>query len=135
MKPYRLMIISVMAAALIACQPAATSTPELRAPIATAEPIATLEASTGEWQSFSSAEGGFSILLPAQPKEQRQPVNTATGSVVAIMYIAEVEGTAFGAGYSDFPGSAANADPPGTRSATVSSVWPYDAGSRPASRS
>jgi hypothetical protein len=67
--------------------------------------------SVDEWQTFSSEEGGFTLLLPGKPKEQRQPGSTAAGSMDAIMYITEVGGTAFGAGYSDFPGSAANADP------------------------
>ena len=61
--------------------------------------------------TFTSDEGGFTLLLPDQPKEQRQPISTAAGSVDTIMYITEVGNTAFGAGYSDFPESASNADP------------------------
>jgi|GEM_PF-643709 len=126
MKHYRLIFLALLTAALLACQPAATTTPEARAPIATraavsaaptaepidtAEPIATIGSTSDQWQTFSSKEGGFSLLLPGQPKEQRQPINTATGSVDAIMYITEVGNTAFGAGFSDFPGSASNVDP------------------------
>jgi hypothetical protein len=104
MKRCRLIVLAMLAAVLLACQPAATSTPEARAPIATrapvsgraaiptaepidtAEPIATIEAAADEWQTFTSDEGGFSLLLPDQPKEQRQPINTAAGSIDAIMY-------------------------------------------------
>ncbi len=129
MKHYRLIVLVLLAVALMACQPAATNTPEARAPIATrapvsggptaptaepvdtAEPIATSETSVEGWVTFSSEEGGFTMLLPKQPKEQRQPITTAAGSVDTIMYIAEVGNTAFGAGFSDFPASASHADP------------------------
>ncbi|CAG0934853.1 hypothetical protein TFLX_03709 [Thermoflexales bacterium] len=113
MKLYRLMFLLAVATILLACQSAAPGTPESRASIATNTPASGgsgTATSVDEWQRFSSTEGGFSILLPARPKEQRQPVNTAAGSVEAIMYIAEVKGTAFGAGYSDFPTSALEAD-------------------------
>ncbi len=114
MKPYRLMFLVLIATVLLACQPTATSTLESRAPITTRAPVSGgsgASTSVDEWQTFSSAEGGFTLLLPGNPQEQRQPVSTAAGSADAIMYITEVGGTAFGVGYSDFPGSAAKADP------------------------
>jgi len=109
MKRGRLMILVVAATVLMACQPAATSSPEARAPIATRALVSGSPAE--QWQSFSSVEGGFTLLLPDKPKEQRQPIGTAVGSTEAIMYIAEVGSTAFGAGYGDFPESASQADP------------------------
>ena len=39
MKHYRLIFLALLAAALMACQPAATNTPEARAPIATRAPV------------------------------------------------------------------------------------------------
>jgi hypothetical protein len=100
MKSYRLMFLIVVATVLLACQPAA--------PAPSGSGTA---ASVDQWQTFSSKEGGFTLSLPGKPQEQRQPVGTAAGSVNAIMYIAEVGGTAFGVGYGDYPGSAVNVDP------------------------
>jgi hypothetical protein len=123
MKPDRLIVFAVLTVTLMACQPAATSTPEARAPIATrapvstdetkptAEPLATIEVAADKWITFTSNDGGFSLRLPAQPKEQRQPVQTDAGPVEAIMYLVEAGNTAFGAGFSDFPDSTAGADP------------------------
>jgi hypothetical protein len=129
MRHNHLLVLIALTMTLIACQPAATSTPEARAPIATrapvsagdpiataepidtAEPIATIETSADDWITFSSDEGGFSLLLPQQPQEQRQPVQTDVGTVEAIMYLVEAGNTAFGAGFSDFPASTAAADP------------------------
>lgn len=111
MKPHRLMILVLIATVLLACQPAATSTPESRATRAPVSGGSGAAPAVDEWQTFSSKEGNFTLLLPGQPKEQRQPVSTAGGQVDAIMYITEVGSTAFGAGYSDFPGNARQADP------------------------
>lgn len=123
MKRYRLIFLVLLTAVLLACQPATPSTPEARAPASSgearptaapgdsAEPPATIEASADDWITFTSDEGGFTLRLPAQPKEQRRPIENEAGSTTAIMYITEVGNTAFGAGFSDFPESAANTDP------------------------
>ncbi len=100
MKPYRLILLIVVATILLACQSAAPTSNGS----GTAAPV-------DPWQTFSSKEGGFTLSLPGKPKEQRQPVGTAGGSVTAIMYFTEVGSTAFGVGYGDYPGSAANVDP------------------------
>jgi hypothetical protein len=124
MKRLHLFLLVITVVAVSACQPAATSTPETRQPLATrapvsgnpatatAEPLATIgAAAAADWQLFTSAEGGFSLLLPGKPTEQKQPVETNTGTIDAVMYITEVDGTAYGAGFSDFPGETSAVDP------------------------
>jgi hypothetical protein len=52
-----------------------------------------------DWQEFSSSAGKYSILMPATPKHQSQPVLTLT----AEMDVAIVGTTEFGAAYTNLP--------------------------------
>jgi hypothetical protein len=103
-----LLLVIVLAAA---CQPAATGTPEARAPIVAPAASATSAPSNADWQTFTSTSGKFSLSLPAAPRQQELPVSTEVGTIEAIMYTTEVDGVAYAAGYSDFPGAVSTVDP------------------------
>lgn len=52
---------------------------------------------------FSSAEGGFSIMMPGDPKNQTQEVPTAAGNVTTSMFVSEFADQAYFVAYADFP--------------------------------
>lgn len=89
MKALRIGLAVVVFIAVAACQPTASNS----------------------WQTFTSKEGGFTLLLPGEPQEHKQSVNTVAGSVDYIADITQVGNSAFGAGYSDYPENAMQADP------------------------
>lgn len=55
------------------------------------------------WKEFVSKEGGFSVLLPAEPKLSRQDVDTPLGKIPNYIHMAITEAGAYGVGYGDFP--------------------------------
>src|SRR5262249_33927006 len=67
-------------------------------------------AGKAEWKEFTSKEGGFAVLLPGTPVEQRQLVKTPVGSVDVHLFVVDPEGApgAYVVGYSDFPEVALN---------------------------
>jgi hypothetical protein len=64
-----------------------------------------------ELQSFSSTEGGFSILLPGTPKYDATTVDSAVGPLVIHSYMVEDAGMAYGVIYTDYPDFVRDADP------------------------
>jgi hypothetical protein len=64
---------------------------------------------TGGWISYSSPTGRFSILMPAQPKVQEQPVDTAAGQLINHVFLAQSGTAAFAISYADYPQN--DADP------------------------
>ena len=56
-----------------------------------------------EWKEFSSAKGKFSVLMPGDPQEQHQVVNTAVGPIDLYMYTIDSGSIAYIVGYSDYP--------------------------------
>ncbi len=59
-----------------------------------------------EWRTFTSASGGFSVLLPGIPAFSTSTDHTVVGAVVENLYSLKVSGTTFSAEYSDLPGAA-----------------------------
>jgi TM2 domain-containing membrane protein YozV len=53
--------------------------------------------------SFSSEEGGFSVLFPGTPNENSQSVQTAAGPIELTMFLFEDGTGAYLVGYSDYP--------------------------------
>jgi hypothetical protein len=70
--------------------------------------LAALLACKGKsWQEFTSQEGGFSVLLPGQPKVERQTTETAVGPLAFTMHTVELSfgSVAYIASYNDYPPS------------------------------
>jgi hypothetical protein len=59
------------------------------------------------WKEFTSQEGGFSVLLPGQPKVERQTTETAVGPLAFTMHTVELGfgSIAYIASYNDYPPS------------------------------
>jgi hypothetical protein len=59
------------------------------------------------WKEFTSQEGGFSVLLPGQPKVERQTTETAVGPLAFTMHTVELSfgSIAYIASYNDYPPS------------------------------
>ena len=59
------------------------------------------------WKEFTSQEGGFSVLLPGQPKIERQTTETAVGPLAFTMHTVELSfgSVAYVASYNDYPPS------------------------------
>jgi hypothetical protein len=55
------------------------------------------------WKEFVSQEGGFSVRMPAEPKLNRQEVDTAMGKLPISFYTATTGTGGYMAGYTDFP--------------------------------
>lgn len=55
------------------------------------------------WKEFVSKEGGFSVMMPAEPKLSRQDVDTPLGKIPNYIHMAITEAGAYGVGYGDFP--------------------------------
>jgi hypothetical protein len=62
---------------------------------------------TGQWVSFQSDKGGFSVLMPSQPTERVQTLNTGTGVVNTYLFSTTLDGgsTNFTVSYVDLPKS------------------------------
>jgi hypothetical protein len=60
---------------------------------------------------FSSKAGRFTVLMPATPTEQKQEIDTDTGKVESVMFIAAgANSSAFIAAYADYPNAARSAE-------------------------
>lgn len=58
------------------------------------------------WKPFSSQEGGFTILMPGNPKEQNRTVTTKLGSIpIKTFSVIRQNEALYGVGYSDLPGN------------------------------
>jgi hypothetical protein len=59
------------------------------------------------WKEVKSQEGGFSVLLPGQPKVERQTTETAVGPLAFTMHTVELSfgSIAYIASYNDYPPS------------------------------
>ncbi len=55
------------------------------------------------WEEFVSQEGRFSVNMPAEPKLNRQEVETAMGKLPIYFYVAETGAGGYMVGYNDFP--------------------------------
>lgn len=56
-----------------------------------------------EWQSFTSTDGNFSLLLPKTPREAKQELQTEIGNVPMKMFSTENGIMAYLAMYADYP--------------------------------
>lgn len=111
----RIQVLAVLLAAiaaigLVGCggtTPAASPTATLPATtvITDAEPEPTQEPSDS-WKTFTSEEGRFSILVPAEPKEDSQVTQTQVGEITMNMFVVSDNGPEYTAMYSDYPESA-----------------------------
>ena len=56
------------------------------------------------WREFSSEAGAFSVLMPGEPEQQTETVETDLGRIELTMFITELdEETVFFVSYSDYP--------------------------------
>jgi hypothetical protein len=87
--------------------PATSPTATLPAPtvITDAEPEPT-QGTSDTWKIFTSEEGRFSILMPAEPKEDSQATQTQVGEIMMNMFVVSGNGPEYTAMYSDYPESA-----------------------------
>ncbi len=50
------------------------------------------QAAKVQWQSFSPADGGFSVLMPGQPTQKKQTLNTPAGNIDTYFYTSTQDG-------------------------------------------
>lgn len=102
MKPQTALSILFLTLAIVACggraveetapPPEAEPTlPQTEAPTSEPTPIQEAEAAS-TWQAFTSEENSFSVLLPAEPTHQAQPVPNADGTVNEMDMFVVIEG-------------------------------------------
>jgi hypothetical protein len=46
-----------------------------------------MQVAQAQWQSFSPSDGGFSVLMPGQPTQRKQTLNTPAGDINTYFYI------------------------------------------------
>lgn len=63
------------------------------------------------WINYSSRTGRFSIMMPAEPTLQEQPVDTAAGKLMNYVFLSQKGSAAFAISYADYPQN--DADPQG----------------------
>ncbi|MSQ73937.1 MAG: hypothetical protein EXR27_22110 [Betaproteobacteria bacterium] len=56
-----------------------------------------------DWREAPSAQGRYSITLPARPQEQTRSLNSAAGAVPMTMVSAQAADWVFGVAYADYP--------------------------------
>jgi len=79
------------------------------------------------WKEFSTAVGGFSILMPGTPQEQKQSLDSEIGPIDYYTFSSEDRASAYVVGYADYPADLIRqADPDamldGARDGAVSNV-------------
>jgi hypothetical protein len=57
------------------------------------------------WKPFSSQEGGFRVLLPGTPSQNKDNVNTQVGSIPVNLFFVDRPEAFYGVAYADFPGN------------------------------
>jgi hypothetical protein len=62
-----------------------------------------LGAAAADEKPFTPKEGGFSILFPGVPKENKQETKTPAGTVAVTYYVVEKGGVTYVASFSVFP--------------------------------
>ena len=55
------------------------------------------------WEEFTSAQGGFTVLMPGTPTEQKRTAKTASGSIDAHIFLVDQGDVAYMVAYSDYP--------------------------------
>jgi hypothetical protein len=63
-------------------------------------------AGEAEWRTFTSPEGGFSVLMPGTPTFTATTDHTVVGSVIENLYTLNMPGASYSVEYSDLPGVA-----------------------------
>ncbi|HTP08881.1 MAG TPA: hypothetical protein VMP08_11565, partial [Anaerolineae bacterium] len=79
-------------------------------PSAASTTPSTTSTSLKDWIEYRSDEGGFKVLLPAEPKVQTQLSDSAAGQLQVTMALVDMGDHAAGVSYNDIP-KAASADP------------------------
>jgi len=54
-------------------------------------------------QTLTSKEGRFSVLMPANPKEMKQEIPTAVGTIKVTMYLSDLGNQAYVVSFNDYP--------------------------------
>ena len=62
-----------------------------------------LGANVDDWKLFTPKEGGFSILFPGTPAENKQETKTSAGTIAVTYFVLERGGITYVASYSVFP--------------------------------
>ena len=67
---------------------------------------------TPAWETFSSAEGNFTVLMPGTPKHEVQQAKTVMGAIDMHLYSQELRNnTAYIIIYNDYPSAIASTSP------------------------
>jgi hypothetical protein len=105
-----LMLVATMV--LTACDgEKATSTPTAKLTQSRPQPTTTPLAPALHWQEFSSKEGGFSILMPGEPEQERLKQSTLTGDVDYVVFMVERGDSGYMVSFGDMsPQTIAQAD-------------------------
>lgn len=99
----RLLLLPVFVGCLVSGYPAAQA-------IGAEQPAAV---SQQQWKSFSSSEGGFTILMPVTPTQKRQTTDNAHVSLNANLFTASLEEgkISYSVSYTNFPDEVAQLPP------------------------
>jgi hypothetical protein len=99
----RLLLLPVLVGCLVNGYPASQS-------IGAQQPVAV---SQQQWKSFSSSEGGFSVLMPVTPTRKRQTTDNAHVSLNANLFTASLEEgkVSYSVSYTNFPDEVAQLPP------------------------
>ena len=54
------------------------------------------------WVKFNSAPGGFSVLLPAEPREEKKNTDSPHGPYTTVLYISKADSEVYLAGWVDY---------------------------------
>ncbi len=55
------------------------------------------------WKEFTADEGGFSVMMPGEPEEQEQSIDTAAGTMDSLLFTVSTSNATFTVGYTEFP--------------------------------
>jgi hypothetical protein len=74
----------------------------------------TMQSAQSQWKTFTSKEGGFSILMPGQPAQKKQTLNTPAGDIDTYFYVTTQDSgkVNYTVSYVDLPKGVQNMPPP-----------------------
>lgn len=55
------------------------------------------------WEEFTVEKGGFSVMMPGEPEEQEQSIDTAAGPMDILLFTVSTSNATFTVGYTEFP--------------------------------
>lgn len=73
-----------------------------------------VQVAQAQWQSFTPTDGGFSVLMPGQPSQKKQTLNTPAGDINTYFYTSTQDGGKinYTVSYVDLPKGVEKMSPP-----------------------